>query len=470
MRLSVQALGRPGPLTLAHLEIAARYLWTNLLPLPLVVIGIGVMLLQWWTPAAVATWAGASIATWSLTLTTLRLFLTDPRRGDRVVHWTIALCATLFVSSITFAGVAPLFWVVGDRLNNVLLYVLLGAGIASAGAQSAPSTPVVVTNMMPYAVFFVGITLAYEPYPAGLLMAFLQLCYVGLVAMYVKEVWQLARDMLVLREDKEELIAKLRNAVEDANTARERAERASTAKSEFLANMSHELRTPLNAVLGFSEVIKDQMFGRDAIDRYADYASNVHASGSHLLGLINDILDLSKIEAGKWNLRESKFSLRDQAHEALRFIEPQAAQKSLRLTLDAPHEIVLQADERAVRQMLINLLANAVKFTPSQGIITIALRVQREGLAQIAVSDTGVGIAREDLGRVLETFGQGRHDVATCEERGTGLGLPIVRGLAQAHGALLRIESEVGKGTTVIIDFPASRVQAAETLPLAAAS
>ncbi len=470
MRLSLQALGRPGPLTLAHLEIAARYLWTNLLPLPLVILGLCVMLLQWFSLASISIWAVASVVTWSVTLTTLRLFLNDTKRAARVIPWIVAICASLFVSSIAFAGVAPWFWVAGDRLNNVLLYVVLGAGIASAGAQSAPSAPVVITNVTPYALFFVGITLATEPYPAGLVMAFLQLCYIGLVAMYAKAVWQLARDMLVLREDKEALIAKLRNAVEDANAARERAERASMAKSEFLANMSHELRTPLNAVLGFSEVIKDQMFGRDAIDRYADYASNVHASGSHLLGLINDILDLSKIEAGKWQLKETQFSLVAQAHDALRFIEPQANQKTLRLVLDAPHDITVRADERAIRQILINLLANAVKFTPSNGSIRIALRALSDGAAQIAISDTGIGIAREDLERVLESFGQGRHDVATSEERGTGLGLPIVKGLVQAHGGKLQIESKVGMGTTVSIDLPATRVVHISPKALAAAS
>ncbi|MBI1213671.1 MAG: hypothetical protein GC190_19605 [Alphaproteobacteria bacterium] len=470
MRLSVPVFGRPGPLTLAHLEIAARYLWTNLLPLPLVIAGLGVMLLQWWDLDRIALWAAASVITWSLTLTTLHRFLNDPKRSERIVHWTIAVCVTLLVSSTAFAGVAPAFWVAGDRLNNVLLYVVLGAGIASSGAQSAPSVPVVATNITPYAVFFIGITLVNETYPTGLLMAFLQLCYVGLVAMYARAVWQLARDMLVLREDKEELITKLRNAVADANAARERAERASAAKSEFLANMSHELRTPLNAVLGFSEVIKDQMFGREAVDRYADYASNVHASGSHLLGLINDILDLSKIEAGKWNLRETQFSLKDACHEALRFIEPQAVQKSLNLSLDVPRDVILQADERAIRQVLINLLSNAVKFTPRNGSIAVALRTLSDGATQISVSDTGIGIAREDLTRVLESFGQGQHDVATTDERGTGLGLPIVKGLVQAHGGILRIESAVGKGTTVLIEFPSARVVRQSPVGLAAAS
>ena len=470
MGLHLQAFGRPGPLPLAHLEIAARYLWTNLLPLPLVIVGLSVMMMQWSSLPAIALWAGASLLTWSFTLTTLRFFLTDAHRAERVVPWTVAICVTLFISSLAFASVAPCFWVVDDRLNNVLLYVLLGAAMASAGAQSAPSVPVVITNIAPYASLFVGLTLVYEPYPANLLMAFLQVCYVGLIAMYVKAVWQLARDMLVLREDKEALIAKLRNAVEDANAARERAERASTAKSEFLANMSHELRTPLNAVLGFSEVIKDQMFGREAVDRYADYASNVHASGSHLLGLINDILDLSKIEAGKWQLNETQVSFADQAREVLRFIEPQAGQKSLHLTLDAPQDIILQADERAFRQILINLLANAIKFTPSQGSVRIALRAQADGSAHISISDTGIGIARDDLERVLESFGQGRHDIANPNERGTGLGLPIVKGLVSAHGGTMTIDSQVGMGTTVLIVFPAARIIAVRQPPLAAAS
>jgi two-component system cell cycle sensor histidine kinase PleC len=473
MRVRLPSFRPPGALALPHLEIAARYLWSNLLPLPLVVVGLGAMLTQWFSVASLGAWGIASVLTWSVTLTILRVFLHDRRRGERVLVWTIVICVALFISSLTFASVAPLFWVVDNRLNNVLLYVVLAAGLACAGAQSAPSVPVVVTNIAPYAMFFVGITLANEPYPTGPLMAFLQLCYIGLVATYSKAVWQLTHEMLTLREDKESLIAKLRGAVEDANAARARAERASTAKSEFLANMSHELRTPLNAVLGFSEVIKDLLFGRDAIDRYADYAANVHASGSHLLGLINDILDLSKIEAGKWQLKETRFSLVAQAREALRFIEPQAKQKSLRLLLDSPHDVTLIADERAIRQILINLLANAVKFTQRGGTVTVALRCLSDRSGQIAVSDTGIGIARQDLDYVLENFGQGRHDVATTEDRGTGLGLPIVKGLVQAHGGSLRIESEVGVGTSVIIDLPASRVvEASDAVdqPIAAAS
>ncbi len=443
------------------------------MPLPLVIAGLGAMLTQWFGVARLAEWGIVSTLTWSVTLTILRLFLHDDRRSERVLAWTIAICVALFVSSLAFASVAPLFWIADNRLNNVLLYVVLAAGLACAGAQSAPSVPVVVTNIAPYAIFFVGITLVNERYPVGPLMAFLQLCYIGLVAMYSRAVWQLTREMLMLREDKESLIAKLRGAVEDANSAREKAERASTAKSEFLANMSHELRTPLNAVLGFSEVIKGLLFGRDAIDRYADYAANVHASGSHLLGLINDILDLSKIEAGKWQLKETRFSLIAQAREALCFIEPQAKQKSLRLLLDSPQDLTLIADERAIRQILINLLANAVKFTQRSGTVTVALRCLNDGSGQITVSDTGVGIAREDLDCVLENFGQGRHDVATTDDRGTGLGLPIVKGLVQAHGGGLRIESEVGLGTTVTVILPAARVVEAHEAagePIAAAS
>ncbi len=427
------------------------------MPLPLVILGLGTMLNHWYSVSSIALWAATSIITWSVTLAILRLFLDDRRRVERTRAWTAAICLALFISSLAFASVAPLFWIVDDRLNNVLLYVVLAAGLACAGAQSAPSAPVVVTNILPYAAFFVGLTLAHEPYPTDLLMAFLQVCYIGLVAMYSKAVWQLTREMLTLREDKETLIAKLRSAAEDANAARERAERASTAKSEFLANMSHELRTPLNAVLGFSEVIKDLLFGRDALDRYADYAANVHASGSHLLGLINDILDLSKIEAGKWQLKETPVSLIVQAHEALRFVEPAAKKKTLRLMLEAPASIALTADERAIRQILINLLANAVKFTQRGGTVTVGLRLTKGGTVQIVISDTGVGIAREDLDCVLENFGQGRHDVTTTDDRGTGLGLPIVKGLVEAHGGSLRIDSEVGVGTTVIIEFPAAR-------------
>jgi two-component system cell cycle sensor histidine kinase PleC len=419
---------------------------------------VAILLSHWNGAAPLAIWAALTIATWSIALWTLRRFRNDPARRQRVRQWTMSICITLFTATAAFASVAAFFWKRDDRLNNVLLYVLISAGLACAGAQSAPSRPVAASNLAPYIAVFLYLSLAHETFPWNVGIAFLQLCYCVLVLQYCRAVWQLTRDMLLLREEKRSLIAQLQSALASATTACEQAEAASRAKSDFLANMSHELRTPLNAVIGFSEVIKERLFGPNAVNRYAEYAADIHASGRHLLGLINDVLDLSKIEAGKFELHETSFELTAEAREAIRFVEPQAQKKGVRLVVDVASPVTITADAQAIRQIVVNLLANAVKFTSKGGTVSLRIGSLPSGRISIAVCDTGIGIRQEDIARVLESFSQGRHDVITTDERGTGLGLAIVKGLTEAHGGAIQIQSEVGSGTTVSIELPASRV------------
>jgi two-component system cell cycle sensor histidine kinase PleC len=455
---TARAVSPAAELRLRHLEASARYLFTNLLPLPLVIAAFALLLGQWHPTTPLAAWAVATAATWLITIGAIRIFLNDDRSDERTTRWTTIICVAVFVSSLTFAGVSVLFWVDGDRLNNILLYCVVAAGLACAGAQSAPSMPVCIANLTPYAVVFLYISLAHEPFPINFGVAFLQVCYIALVALYARSVWQMSDDMLRLRIEKRELIDRLQQALADATTAKRKAEAASTAKSEFLANMSHELRTPLNAILGFSEIIKDRTFGDAALDRYAEYGSHIHFSGKHLLGLIGDILDLSKIEAGKRELDEAEIDLAQVARDAFNFVEPQAARKNLTLTLEAHTHAIIRADERALRQIVANLLSNAVKFTPEAGSITLRIAPDDQGGVILAVADTGIGIRPEDMRKVLESFGQARHDVTNADERGTGLGLPIVKGLIELHGGSLTLESALGAGTTVTITLPPARV------------
>ncbi len=445
-------------LRLRRLEVAGRYLLANLLPLPFVIVGIGILFAQWHDATDLTMWGAATAASWLVTVIVLRGFLRDRDRGHSLDRWTTAIVTTLTVTSIAIGSIIVLFWVQGDRMNNVLLYTILSCCVACAGAQSAPSIPVLTANLLPYAVLYLYTGLVREAYPSNIGIAFLQLCYFGLVATYARSVWLLSDEMLRLRMDKRELIDRLQTSLVETSAAQRRAEAANSAKSEFLANMSHELRTPLNAVLGFSEIIKDKVFGANAMDRYIDYASHIHFSGKHLLGLINDILDLSKIEAGKRELDEADLDLIAIARDVLHFVEPQAARKTLTIALDAPQSVMVRGDERALRQMIANLLSNAVKFTPKTGIVTTRIRPNSAGGLTLAVTDTGVGIRPEDLSKVLESFGQARHDIATTEETGTGLGLPIVKGLTELHGGTLKLESTLGKGTTVTIELPPERM------------
>jgi len=234
-------------------------------------------------------------------------------------------------------------------------------------------------------------------------------------------------------------------------------EEANRHKSEFLANMSHELRTPLNAIIGFSEVLSQQMFG--AINpKQGEYLEDIQGSGQHLLSLINDILDLSKVEAGKMELQLSRFSVAPALQSVILMVRERAKGRGIALSTEIDPAIgQLEADERKVKQVVLNLLTNAVKFTPAGG--RVLLRATRDGTGVVvAIQDTGVGIAPADQARVFDEFVQAR-DLAAPEQEGTGLGLTLSRKLVELHGGTIRVESELGKGSTFTFTLPdATRV------------
>lgn len=238
--------------------------------------------------------------------------------------------------------------------------------------------------------------------------------------------------------------------------ARDLAEEASRAKSRFLANMSHELRTPLNAVIGFSEVMTHEMFGPLGVPRYHEYARLINESGSHLLELINDLLDMSKIEAGKFEIAEEVFDFAETAEAALRFVKFAAERARVALGLDlAADARQIFADRRAIKQILVNLLTNGIKFTPAGGAVRLAVRRNGDGI-DIAVSDSGVGIAPEDVARLGQPFEQVEGGQA---RQGTGLGLALVKAFANLHGGGMTLESELGEGTTVRVSLPHAGVE-----------
>jgi signal transduction histidine kinase len=240
--------------------------------------------------------------------------------------------------------------------------------------------------------------------------------------------------------------------------AKEEAEVASRAKSEFLANMSHELRTPLNAIIGFSEILEGERFG--ALEaRYRTYAHDIGNSGRHLLSVINDVLDVSRIESGALTLQEEIVNLADLVDSCARLIEPRAQEAGVTLAVDLPAALPpLTADGRRLKQILLNILSNAVKFTPTGGRVVVRATFAAGAMA-ISVEDTGIGIAADDLPKALRPFGQVDSRLAR-KYQGTGLGLPLAKAMTESHGGTLSIASTLGHGTTVMIALPAWRVRA----------
>jgi two-component system cell cycle sensor histidine kinase PleC len=374
-----------------------------------------------------------------------------------VRRWTrlAALANLAFV--LCWASLGWLLWVPGNDFDHILIEMVLAATLAAHASLVGVSREV---SWPAFACFGVAMTLT-ALQGSGIAYDYLALTspfYVGYVAYIARLSHDRARTALVLAEDKNVLLAELVRAKQESDLGRERAEAASRAKSQFLANMSHELRTPLNAIIGFSEMISTRIFAHDP-ERNFEYAGLIHSSGHHLLALINDILDLAKIEAGRWKLVEADVDVTRAAEDALQLVAWKAKGNGAALATDFDADLpALHADERAVKQILLNLLSNAVKFTPQGGTVTAFAHADAKEF-RFGVFDTGIGIAKADQARVFDSFGQGQHDIAITD-KGTGLGLPIVKGLAEAHGGKVVLESELGKGTCVTVHMPASRARA----------
>lgn len=253
-------------------------------------------------------------------------------------------------------------------------------------------------------------------------------------------------------------ITELTKREEGLRAAKEQADIASLAKTQFLANMSHELRTPLNAIIGFADVMRMEMVGPISNPQYKSYVRDIHGSAMHLLGIINDILEVSRMETGKVTLHESVVNVEEAVESVVRLVKERLSEGQLSLSVEFPERLPrIHADKQKLKQIIMNLLGNAIKFTPKHGRITLEARTTPDGELEIEVNDSGIGIAPEDLERVLEPFVQA--DSALHRKfDGAGLGLPLSRGLARLHGGDLRLESQPGRGTRAIVTIPASRL------------
>ena len=429
-------------------------------PLLAVIVAVGAMF--WAPPAQLLLWLATVFLAKGLLISLCRQFLRTPREEAGPLAWRTKMIAAEFLYGLSWAAVAFVSAGSAGEAAHTFVFAALLIVISMRMLFASTVMPIVYAGTLPMTVAIViRFSLLDNPfYWAMAAMA---------VGVHIYFIWLMSGlnstvvAMLEFRAEKDALIAELEQSKSISDEARARAEEANLAKSRFLATMSHELRTPLNAILGFSEIMRAEILGPHANPTYKEYAADIHQSGQHLLNLINEILDISRIEAGRYELHEAPIDLAELVEDCHRLMRLRAESKGLKI-VEAFEENLPQlwADERAIRQICLNLLSNAIKFTPSGG--TIALKVGRTGTGGqfLSVKDTGPGIPENEIPRVLKSFSQGSLAHQTAEG-GTGLGLPITKGLTELHDGAFELKSKLRYGTEVIITFPRKRVM--EALP-----
>ncbi|MGB8602460.1 MAG: histidine kinase dimerization/phospho-acceptor domain-containing protein [Rhizomicrobium sp.] len=380
----------------------------------------------------------------------------DPSHRRQIL---LSLLVVEIPVQILWALFVPLCWVAGDAANNCVLLIFLLASLTVVVRLYGPCIELLVPVLVLYLPFVVLYSLHTGTYMDAA-MPVLQLAYAILLGMFAWHHHQISAETARQRFT-------IQAMAEDLAQARDEAVRANLAKSAFLASMSHELRTPMNAIIGFSDLIRSKVYGPLTPPQYSDYVDNIHVSGQHLLTLINDVLDLSKIEAGKRELCDSRIDVSPLLHDALCFVQPLADQCAITIAIEAEEDAVLIADERATRQILINLLSNAIKFSSQGATVRLYARPATQGGLDLGVADQGVGMTAAGIQKALEPYGQ---VAATTKQQsspkgnglgngqGTGLGLPIAKALIEAHDAIFHIKSAIGVGTEIWGEFPDFRV------------
>ena len=414
-----------------------------------------------WAPWIEAiTWMLLVLAAKVTLIELCRRFLALPRSEVDVQVWKRRLLLAELFSGIVWAGFALVGIGTTDAASHVFIFASLIVVLAIRMTFASVVMPILYVGTIPMTLAVVA-RLAMMGDPFYWAMASMAVGVHVYFIFLAKGLNNTALAMLEFRAEKDALIAELESEKTISDEARRRAEAANVAKSRFLATMSHELRTPLNAILGFSEVMKSEILGPIHNESYKEYSGNIHDSGRHLLHLINEILDLSRIEAGRYELHEQPVRLVDVAEDCHRLLKLRAESKGLTIILDLDDDLPqIWVDERAMRQVCLNLLSNALKFTPKGGRITLRVAKTAEAGQLLSVKDTGPGIPKDEIPKVLQAFGQGSlaHQI---NEGGTGLGLPIVQNLVEMHGGRFELKSELRKGTEAVMNLPRKRVLAA---------
>ncbi len=425
--------------------------------MPILACVFGATALLWTSFVSVACWLFGVVGWNLLQLYMCKHYFKRIRNKDEQREWISMMAATELLQGMFW--VIPLFsfWPHAGAEQGAFL-------VAAIMAVSAVRF-MVVNNFMPVLIAGTGVmtlgvalrcVLQHDPVYLGL--AGILITVEVFFLFIARQLQSTARDMIVYRNQKDLLIGELKDARDHAEHEKHKAEKANEAKTSFLANMSHELRTPLNAILGFSEILQRQLFGPLTNSTYIEYAGDINNSGRYLLGLINDILDISRIEAGRRDIREDPVSLADPLRHAKHLLEINAAQKNIMITVHVENGLPkVLGDERAIQQVAINLLTNAVKFTPANGAVRLSAVRISSGAVQVHVQDNGPGIPEEEQNIALSAFTRGRLATTKAVD-GAGLGLSIVKGIMELHGGGIAIKSILGQGTNVICTFPAKRV------------
>jgi len=371
--------------------------------------------------------------------------------------------SVLFLTA--WCSMSVFLWAPGDVTDHMLLVLILACSMAGTIVVSAAHPPIAVAGLVIHAIFLI-VPPAFGSTALDIELSLLSVIFtLLLIGQLVVQTIGVNR-LLTLEHERAELVQNLRVAKRESDLERGRAMMAGRAKSQFLSHMNHELRTPMNAILGFSEIIQAKSFGSD-VEKYAEYATIIHDSGEHLLSLIDGMIDLAKIDAGKLSLREDNVDLPLLIADAMEREAENARQARVSLISKVSRGLPqVFADERGLRQIVVNLLSNALKFTQPDGRVTIFAHIEPDGRLAFGVADTGIGIAQEDKDKVFERFGHGRHDV-TEDRKGTGLGLAIVKGFAEAHDGSIDLDSELGNGTRVTVYLPKDRILSPESRRLA---
>jgi two-component system, cell cycle sensor histidine kinase PleC len=419
------------------------------------------LLSYWWMRSnLVILWGALTLASLVLCCRAAKVFAGLEDSKVHLRRWSARLTLIEWAHSAIWSGLALIAGDCDDPHAQIFIVAML---------LLVSAFNCVVTATMPLAAYAASIPIScatlwifgFHASSAGS-AAPLAFIFVGAAQLFfvllARRFHQVSFESVFYRSEKSELIAELEQAKANSDEARRRAEEANLAKSRFLATMSHELRTPLNAILGFSEVLKNEIFGAHANPTYKDYASDIHSSGQHLLTLINEILDISRIEAGRYELKEESLSLGAIAQDCRHLLAIRAEKRDLEFKeLIEPNLPRIWADERAMRQIVLNLLTNAIKFTPRGGLVTIKVGWTSAGGQYLSVKDNGPGIPENEIAVVMSSFGRGSLAHKHAEE-GTGLGLPIVKGLIELHGGQFILRSKLREGTEAIMALPPQRV------------